>query len=129
MQYADISQDNYSETGGLGLSVEGVDNDYFEGRLGFRVGEQIVSPSSVTDLFFSAAVVSDFGSGPDDISISFAGQTSELSVFDSDDERIDLGLGVNWYSSSNISLGASINGEFSDDFYTVGGQIRLKYSF
>ena len=128
-QYADISQDSYTETGGLDLAVEGVDNDYFEGRLGFKVGEQIIRPTSVTDLFFSAAVVSDFGSGPDDISISFADQTAGLSVFDSDDERIDLGVGINWYSSSNFSLGASINGEFSDDFYTVGGQVRLKYNF
>jgi len=128
-QYADISQDSYTETGGLNLTVGGIDNDYFEGKLGFRVGEKIVSPSSITDLFFSAAVVSDFGSGPDDVSINFADQTSSLSVFDADDERIEIGLGINWYSSDNHSFGASVNGEFSDDFYTVGGQVQYKYSF
>jgi len=129
LQYADISQDSYTEEGGLNLTVEGIDNDYFEGRLGFRVGEQIVTPTSVTDLFFSAAILSDFGSGPDDITINFADQSSTLSVFDSDDERLDLGVGVNWYSSSNYSIGATINGEFSDDFYTVGGRVQFKYDF
>ena len=129
MQYADISQDDYTEVGGLNLTVEGSDNDYLEGRLGFKVGEKIVSPSSVTDLFFSASIVSDFSSDTDDISINFAGQTSALSAFDADDERVVLGAGVNWFSNKNYSLGASVNGEFSDDFYSVGGQVQFKYNF
>jgi len=123
LQYADISQDGFTETGGLNLNVAGSNTDYLEGRVGFKVGGQIVKPSSATDLFFSAGLVSDFSSAPDDINISFGTQTAGLSVFNGDDERLELGAGVNWYSSKNYSLGASINGEVSDDFYTVGGRL------
>jgi len=129
LQFADISVDGFTETGGLNLTVGDIDNDYFEGRVGFRVGEQIASPSSVTDLFFSAAILTDFGSGPDNVSLSFGDQSSSISVFDADDERIELGAGVNWYSSQNYSLGASVTGEVSNDFYTVGGQVQFKLNF
>ena len=129
LQYADISQDSFTETGGLNLNVGASNNDYLEGRLGFKLGGQIVKPSSATDLFFSAALVSDFSSSSDEINISFATQSTGLTVFDADDERVELGAGVNWYSSKNYSLGASINGEVSDDFYTVGGRVQFKYNF
>ena len=113
----------------MNLNVGASNNDYLEGRLGFKLGGQIVKPSSATDLFFSAALVSDFSSSSDEINISFATQSTGLTVFDADDERVELGAGVNWYSSKNYSLGASINGEVSDDFYTVGGRVQFKYNF
>jgi len=127
--YTDISQDGFTEDGGLNLTVGSIDNEYSEGKIGFRLGEQIESAKSLTDLYVSLAFVSDFGDGPDDISITFANQTSAISINDTDDERGELAFGVNWYSKDNYSIGLSLDGEFADDYYSVNGNIRYRYDF
>ena len=129
LQYANISQDSFTEEGGLNSTVSGSDNDYFEAKLGFKLGEQIATRNSLTDLYLSAAVVSNFGDDDDDITVSFSGFSQTLTTFDADDERLELGLGVNWFSNDNYSIGASINGQVSEDYSNVGGQVKFKYNF
>ena len=129
LSYTDLSTDSFTEVGGLNSTVSGFDDSFFEGEIGFRIGDQIITASSLIDLYLTAGVVGQFGGDPDDISVSFGNQTTTLTTFDSDDERVELGIGVNWFTSDSLSIGASLNGQVSDDFYNVDGQVRVKFNF
>ena len=129
LSYSDISSDSFTEDGGLNATVSGFDDEFFEAELGFRLGERIVTASSLVDLYLTASVVTEFGGDSDNVSVSFANQTTTLSTFDADDERLELGVGVNWYASDSVSFGASLNGQVSDDFYNVDGQVQVKFNF
>lgn len=130
LQYSEITRDAYTESGGLNVTLSRVDNELLEGRLGLRIGEQIVTSNSLTDLYLNAAIVNDFGSGPDDLSVSFSSQSDILSVFDADDQRLELGAGVDWFYDYAYSITASVNGQFSnDDYSSVGARVQFKYNF
>lgn len=75
MQYAGISQDSFTEEGGLNSTVSGSDNEYIEAKLDFKLGDRIIASGSLTDLYLTTAVVSNFGDD-DDITVSFAGENS-----------------------------------------------------
>jgi len=133
LQYTDLSADSFTEIGGLNATVGAADNDYIEAKLGFKLGERITTSKSLVDLYLSAAVVYDFGDSDDDISFGFSGvadgPTSSLSTFEADEERLELGLGVNWFSSDSFSVGASLNGQVAEDYYNVNGQVQVKVNF
>jgi len=133
LQYTDLSSDSFTEVGGLNASIGSADNDFIEAKLGFKLGERITAAESLVDLYFTAAVVYDFGDSDDDLAFSFSGVTdgpnTSLSTFEADEERLELGVGVNWYTSKSLSFGASLNGQVSDDFYNVNGQVQVKLDF
>jgi len=128
LSYSDITQDSFTESGSLGLSVGEISNDYFEGRLGFTIGNEVVKSNSATNIFLTSVFVDDFGSGPDDVTISFGNQSSSLSVVDSDDSRVELTLGIN-YTNENWSFGGALDAEYGDDFSSYGGNVRFIYNF
>ncbi|WP_418152237.1 autotransporter outer membrane beta-barrel domain-containing protein [Litorimonas sp. RW-G-Af-16] len=129
VQYGSISADAYAETGGLDISFADRDSDYLEGRAGVKLGTQVENADSFSDYFVSVALVSDLSGDQDNLNIGYANQTLSLSTLEMEDTRIDGQVGFNWISSDALSVGATVDGKFSDTYTSFGGQVRLKYRF
>jgi len=120
VQYSSISTDAYTEAGGLNLSIGARSSDYFEGRIGARLGTQIQSLDSSTDFFLSAALVNDLSGDAENLNIGFANQSLSLSTLDMDESRIDTQAGFSWISTDSISAGVTLDGKFSDTYTSLG---------
>ena len=130
LHYGNFSRDRYTENGGLDLRVEVDNNDYLEAKFGVITGtEHELGDGSVVDLFARVAYVIDLTDSQTGISARFGSQIVGLDGLTRDDERVELGAGVNWYSSNRFTLGASVDGELASNYFSVAGNVRMKYNF
>ena len=129
LQYSSIDTDGLTESGGLNIQVEDSNTDFIEGRAGATFGVRQELSQSIADFYLTVAAINDFGGGPDDITLSFANQSTTLTQLDTNDLRGQAIAGVNWYSGETLTIGGTINGELANDFTSIGGSIRAKFNF
>ncbi len=128
LRYAELSRDTFTETGGLGLTLDSDSADFLEARLGLRVagkGETGVIP------FASADYVYDLSSDPLAVIGSFNGGADTFTVIadEAAESRFDLAAGLDFVSEGGFALGAEYRGRFASEYQSHSGGIRVRFAF
>ena len=124
----DYNSDDHTEIGGLNLEIEGSDVTYIEGKAGVITGNVIDLNESQLNVFARGAYVIDFDGNISDFNVAFGNaQSVSLNALQSDDERVELGAGVDWRNQNGFTLGFEVDAEVANDYRSVGGFLRLKY--
>ena len=128
LNYASLSPDNYTETGGLGLIVDAEKVNYFEGKLGVRLAS--VSQNSLS-LRTNLAYAYDFIGDARDINLSFAGSGSpfRLTSGESTKSRFEFGAGIGYGKQQGFSISLDYQGELASGYNSHAGVLRLRYGF
>ena len=129
LRYGNFSSDEFTEDGGFDAIIGGNTTDLFEGRVGAITGNSYELSGAALDVYAHAAYVYNFGGGVDDLDIIVGGESASLERFEFDDQRVELGLGANWISDQNFTLGAALDGEFGNSYTSIGGRLRAKFKF
>ncbi|MEP1229582.1 MAG: autotransporter outer membrane beta-barrel domain-containing protein [Litorimonas sp.] len=130
-RFGSISQDDYTETGGLNLNVDAEDVDYFEGVVGFTAAPIIPSSSDWSIRpSLSANYVNDFTADSRDINITFPGSTTQtLTSGDPRGTRFEIGGQIDIVNAGGIAFGVGYEGDFSADYSSNAGFLRARYGF
>ena len=130
LHFGSFSAEDYTEQGGLNLSIDSDRTEFLEAKVGVITGrEHQLASGALVDAYVHAGYVYDLLSDPNRLNATFGSQLVRLQGLESDDQRVELGAGVNFHSAENFSFGASVDGELAESYFSVGGTIRLKYNF
>jgi uncharacterized protein YhjY with autotransporter beta-barrel domain len=130
LNYSRFSTDDYVEDGGLDLLIDVESTDFVEARGGFLLGyEAKTDNGSFINLFGKVAYVVNLSDNATNVTARFGTQTVVLQGIETNDERVELGAGVNFYGDNNLTIGASVDGEVSSDYSSIGGTFRVKFAF
>ena len=127
LQYANLSSDIYSETGGLNLTVAAGDVDFFEGR----VGAAFATKGSSFSFKGSAAYVYDFAGDARVFDLGFAGtpDTFRVSAGEPSQSRFEYGAGFEFGKETGFGIGLGYQGESASDFQSHAGTVTLRFRF
>ncbi len=128
LNYANLSSDSYTETGGLALDVDAGDVDYFEGKIGARVATQSDGGFS---LRANLAYAYDFAGDARTFDLNFAGAGAPFRLVSTDGEesRFEFGAGIGFGKVDGLSLGLEYQGEIASGYNSHSGLLRLRYAF
>ncbi|MEO9971057.1 MAG: autotransporter outer membrane beta-barrel domain-containing protein [Hyphomonadaceae bacterium] len=130
LRYSGISAEEYTETGGLGLTVDTADTNIVEFRAGAISGREFeFGDNGVLDTYARVAYVNTIGSNGSDLRANFGSQSVLLEGVDGSNDRVELSGGADFFSSGRFSIGASIDSELANSYTSIGGSIRLKALF
>ncbi|NQX95751.1 MAG: autotransporter outer membrane beta-barrel domain-containing protein, partial [Erythrobacter sp.] len=128
LRYADLSRDTFTETGGLGLTLEADSAEFLEARIGARVAskaEKGFVPYASVDYAY------DFGSDPIAVAASFNGGADSFVVVadEASASRFDLAAGFDVISEDGFMIGAEYRGGFASNYQSHSGGLRVRFAF
>jgi uncharacterized protein with beta-barrel porin domain len=128
LNYASLSTDDFTETGGLNLSVDAANVSFLEGRIGGRLA------TKGNDKFganVSAAYAYDFIGDAREFDLAFAGSGGpfRVSTTDGEQSRFEFGAGVRFGDVNSFSVVLDYQGEVASSYNSHSGLIRLRYAF
>ncbi|MEM9501290.1 MAG: autotransporter domain-containing protein [Pseudomonadota bacterium] len=128
LRYAELSRDTFTETGGLGLTLDSDSVEFLEARVGLKVAgkaETGVIPFASIDYAY------DLSSDPLAINASFNGgaDTFQLITDEASSSRFDIGAGLDFVNENGLSIGAEYRGRFESDYQSHSGGIRVRFEF
>lgn len=131
LRYGSISQDDFTETGGLNLDVDVDSVNYLEGTVGASVSPELENFGSWTlKPTVRANYVYDFISDSRDVTVTLAGAPSQLlSSGDAAGSRFEIGAGVDLVSTSGLAIGVAYEGDFASGFSSNAGLVRARIGF
>jgi uncharacterized protein with beta-barrel porin domain len=132
LRYAGLSQDVFSEIGGLGLTLDPDSAEFLEARIGLRVaGARNADAGSSIVPFASVDYAYDLSSDPLAVAASFnGGADSFLLVADeAAQSRFDVGAGIDFVSKNGVSIGAAYRGRFASAYQSHSGGVRIRFTF
>ncbi|WP_262696192.1 autotransporter domain-containing protein [Kordiimonas aquimaris] len=130
LEYATLSQEDFSELGGLNLNVDASGIDLFEAG----VGVKLAAPSGKTGLQFrpevSVAYYYDFIGDQNLINASFAGANAfTLEGVDPSRSSFEVDAALGLFESETVSFNVGYDGEFRSGYSSHGGSARLRFKF
>jgi hypothetical protein len=131
LRYGSISQDDFTETGGLNLGVDVESVDYLEATFGASVSPEVegfgnwtVKPTA------RANYVYDLVSDSRDVTVTLAGAPAQLlSSGDAAGSRFEIGAGVDLVSTLGLSIGVAYEGDFASGYSSNAGLVRARIGF
>ena len=129
VRYSGISADAFTETGGLGLTIESGDTNIVEFEAGAITGREIKFGDALLDTYARVVYVNDISRSDSEFRANFGTQSIVLDSVSNADERVELSGGADFYSNDRFSIGASVDSELANDYTSIGGTIRLKALF
>lgn len=128
LRYADLSRDTFTETGGLGLSLDSDNAQFLETRLGVRV-----SGTAQTGVipFTSVDYAYDLSSDPIAVAGSFNGGADTFTVVadEASASRFDFAAGFDFVSEGGLTVGAEYRGRFASGYQSHAGGVRVRFQF
>ena len=129
LRFATVSQDedDVTEAGGLGLTVDVQSVQYLDARIGADVAgdfggfKPFVRGSYVYDLIGDETV----------FDVNFDGAAAPFSL-ESDgpaQSRFEVGTGFAFQAGNGVTIGIEYDGEFANDYQSHGGFIRARVAF
>ncbi|SIN65106.1 outer membrane autotransporter barrel domain-containing protein [Parasphingorhabdus marina DSM 22363] len=132
LRYASLSQDSFTETGGLGLTLDTDSNEFLEATLGLRIAGKAdeskdLSVVPFANIAYSYDLIGD-GVG---VNGSFNGglDSFRLTAGESSQSRFDLGAGLNLVNKNGLSIGAEYQGRFASDYQSHSGGVKVRFEF
>ncbi len=132
LRYASLSQDSFTETGGLGLTLDIDRSEFLEATVGLQLAGKVDETKDLSIVPFAnigysydligdgVGVNSSFNDGLDSFQLT-AGESSQ--------SRFDLGAGLNLINKSGLSIGAEYRGRFASDYQSHSGGIKVRFAF
>ena len=131
IHYANLSQDSFSETGGLNLSVDAEDVSFLDLKAGFEVSTSIDNAGWSLRPVARAAYVYDAIGDARVLNASFAGGASPLVLTSGDpaQSRVEYGAGLEASSDNGWTFSLEYDGETASDYQSHGGFVRARFNF
>ncbi len=132
LRYASLSHDSFTETGGLGLTLDIDRSEFLEATVGLQLAGKVDETKDLSIVPFAnigysydligdgVGVNSSFNDGLDSFQLT-AGESSQ--------SRFDLGAGLNLINKSGLSIGAEYRGRFASDYQSHSGGIKVRFAF
>ena len=129
LRFATVSQDEdeVTETGGLGLTVDVQSVQYLDARIGVDVAADLggfkpfLRSAYVYDLIGDATVF--------DVNFDGAAVPFSLETDGPAQSRFEVGTGFDFQLGNGVSIGIAYDGEFANDYQSHGGFIRARVAF
>ncbi len=131
VRYGSVSQDSFTESGGLGLNVDADSVNYFEGVIGASVSSNLGGTNGwAVKPTVRANYVYDFAGDARDVNITLPGATGQLlSSGDNANSRFELDGSFDLVSQSGMSIGIGYEGDFASGYSSHAGLIRARFGF
>jgi uncharacterized protein with beta-barrel porin domain/tRNA A-37 threonylcarbamoyl transferase component Bud32 len=128
LRYADLLRDTFTEEGGLDLTLDSAGAEFIEGRVGVKIAS---NKDKGFVPFASVDYAYDFGSDPLAVVGSFNGGADSFTLVanEASASRFDVGVGADFVSDDNFSIGAEYRGRFASGYQSHSGGIRLRLAF
>ncbi|WP_108787311.1 autotransporter domain-containing protein [Erythrobacter sp. Alg231-14] len=128
LRYAELSRDTFTETGGLGLTLDSDSAEFLEARIGLRVAggnDSGLIPYASVDYAY------DLSSDPLAIAGSFNGGADTFTVVadEASESRFDVGAGIDFVNEGGLSIGAEYRGRFASEYQSHSGGLRVRFAF
>ncbi|MDJ0643372.1 MAG: autotransporter domain-containing protein, partial [Erythrobacter sp.] len=128
LRYADLSRDTFTETGGLGLTLDSDSAEFLEARIGLKVAgkaETGAIPYASVDYAY------DLGSDPLAIQGSFNGGADTFTVIadEAGESRFDIAAGLDFVNEGGLTIGAEYRGRFASDYQSHSGGVSIRFEF
>ena len=126
-RFASISQDDFSETGGLNLDVDVDSVQYLDLRIGANFTADFDGFKPFARVGYAYDVIGDERA----FDVNFAGAASPFTLTSTEpsQSRFEIGAGYNIVAGNGFSIGIEYDGEFSSDYQAHGGLIRARVEF
>ncbi len=132
LRYASLSQDSFTETGGLGLTLDIDRTEFLEATVGLQLAGKVDDTKDLSivpfaNIGYSYDLIGD-GVG---VSSSFNGglDSFRLTAGESSQSRFDLGAGLDLVNKNGLSIGAEYRGRFASDYQSHSGGIKVRFAF
>ena len=130
LRYARFSADDFTESGGLNLSVQQDDAEFLEGVIGVTARTKVQLGAASITPFVRGAYVYDFSSSNQGLTASFDGASPfSLNADEQSESRFEIGLGFDANVSETVSVGIGYEGEFASDYDAHAGVLRVAVKF
>ena len=131
IRYANLSQDDYVESGGLNLSVDAEDVSFLDLKAGLEVSTNTQTAGRSLRPVVRAAYVYDAIGDARVLNASFAGAGAPfvLSSSDPSQSRFEYGAGFEAGSDNGWTLSVAYDGETASDYQSHGGFVRARFNF
>jgi len=127
LRFADLSQDDFVETGGLNLSVDAEGVQYLDARVG---ADLTGSYESGFKPFVRAAYVYDIIGDERVLNIGLPGGAPfVLSTTEPAQSRFEINTGFGIDTGNGFSLNIEYDGEFASSYQSHGGFVRARFAF
>ena len=128
LRYADLSRDPFTETGGLGLTLDSDSAEFLEARIGVRIAgtaDTGVIPYASIDYAY------DLSSDPIAVAGSFNGGAESFIVVadEASASRFDLAAGFDFVHEGGLTIGAEYRGRFASGYTSHAGGLRVRFAF
>ena len=128
LRYADLSRDTFTETGGLGLTLDADSAEFLEARIGARVAG---TAKSGFVPFASVDYAYDLSSDPIAVAASFNGGADSFTIVadEAAASRFDIAAGFDFITRGSVTLGAEYRGRFASNYQSHSGGVRVRFAF
>jgi uncharacterized protein with beta-barrel porin domain len=130
LQYANISQDDFTEIGGLNLAIDADSVTIFETGVGAKFALPIERAGYKLVPQVSLGWYYDLADEARELSASFAGSNSfRLRGVDPSASSFEVDAALGIYTSGNMSITVGYEGEFRSGFDSHAGVARVRFAF
>ena len=127
LRFASLSQDQFTENGGLNLDVDAANTQYLDLRVGADIAADLNGIKPFVNLGYVYDVIGDERS----FDVNFDGANAPLTLATSEpaQSRFEVGTGFNVATGNGFTVGVEYNGEFANDYQAHGGFLRARVDF
>ncbi len=130
LHYANLSSDSYTETGGLGLEIDGEDVSFLDLRAGFEAALNRQGETWSVQPLLRAAFVYDAIADERAFDIGLSGAAPfRLTSTEPAEARAEFGAGLRLAHQSGFSLNLEYDGELADNYTAHGLFLRAEFRF
>ncbi|MEM9311584.1 MAG: autotransporter domain-containing protein, partial [Pseudomonadota bacterium] len=132
IRYAELSRDAFTETGGLGLTLDADSAEFLEARIGLRVAGAVEEDATSSIVpYASVDYAYDLGSDPLAVNTSFNGgaDSFQLVADEAAQSRFDIGAGIDLVNQNGFSIGAEYRGRFASEYQSHSAGVRARFAF
>ena len=132
LRYATLSTNPFTETLGLGLTLDTDTTDFLEGSIGLGISTKASKDENISIIpFLNLAYTYDFIGDGVGINGSFnAGADSfRLTSNNASESRFDLGAGISFVNKNGFNFAAEYQGRFASDYQSHTGGVIVRFAF
>ncbi len=131
VQYANLSQDAFTETGGLNLAVNADDVSFLDLKAGFEASSTYEAGEWSARPLVRAAYVYDAIGDERVLSASFVGAPTPFTLRSTEpgQSRAEFGAGLEVSNAQGVAISVEYDGEAASNYTAHGGFLRARFNF
>ncbi|MEM7446084.1 MAG: autotransporter domain-containing protein [Pseudomonadota bacterium] len=131
LEYTNLSQDSFTESGGLNLNVDRGDVEFLVLRIGGEVSHDFEADGWTISPSLRLGYAYDAIGDAQTFDVSFAGAPAPftLATTEPSESRFEFGVGVDVANTDGLTISLEYDGVVTSDYDSHGGFIRAAYRF